>query len=254
MRNDNANDDFRRNLFAFEKHMEIVQFINAIPFRYRLIYKFLKSNYSFSQIAQIMKISNSSMTRNLQRIVHLFQRFENSKDRFCFLAKQGEKNMSKNLSVIETMYVKELSRLEVYDLVDLNEQLSKLINHAKELKEKFEDALHLRFSEMIKNNLRNENKDTGTPKFLENGFQITAEVPKKVTWDSEKISEVIKTISEEKCKAIIKTTHVIDERKYAQLSPEDKNLFADAWTVTPGKTKFKISIPEDSGDLRSINF
>ena len=153
--------------------------------------------------------------------------------------------MSKNLSVIETMDVKELSQLRTYDLADLHEQVSKLMSHAKELKEKFDDALELRFSETIKNNLRNENRDTGTTKFLENGFQITAEVPKKVNWDSEKIGEIIKTISEEKRKAIIKTTHVIDERKYAQLSPEDKELFVEARTVTPGKIKFQISIPEE---------
>jgi len=97
--------------------------------------------------------------------------------------------------------------------------------------------------EIARNNLRNENRDTGTTKFVENGFQIVAEVPKKVTWDSEKIDEIIKNISDEKRKAIIKTTHVIDERKYQQLSPEDKTLFADARTITPGKAKFKISIP-----------
>ena len=55
--------------------------------------------------------------------------------------------------------------------------------------------------------------------------------------------EIIKNISDEKRKAIIKTSHVIDERKYQQLSPEDKTLFADARTITPGKAKFKISIP-----------
>ena len=153
--------------------------------------------------------------------------------------------MGRNLSAIETLDVKQLSQLEVYDLADLNEQIAKLVSHTKELKEKLEDALNLRFSETVQNKLHDENKDTGTAKFYKNGFQITAEMPKKVTWDSEKIGEIIKTISEEKRKAIIKTTHVIDERKYAQLSPEDKQLFADARTVTPGKTKFKISIPEE---------
>lgn len=74
-------------------------------------------------------------------------------------------------------------------------------------------------------------------------FKIVAEVPKKVTWDSERIDEVINNISDEKRKAIIKTTHVIDERKYQQLSPEDKTLFADARTTTPGKAKLKISTP-----------
>ena len=145
--------------------------------------------------------------------------------------------MGRNLSAIETLDVKQLSQLEIYDLADLSDQVTKLVNHTKELKEKLEDALNLRFSETVQNKLHDENKNTGTTKFYESGFQITAEVPKKVTWDSEKIGEIIKNISEEK--------HVIDERKYAQLSPEDKLLFADARTVTPGKTKFKISIPEE---------
>ena len=44
---------------------------------------------------------------------------------------------------------KELSDLEVYALADLSEQVSKLVSHVKELKEKLEDALNLRFSEKI---------------------------------------------------------------------------------------------------------
>ena len=53
--------------------------------------------------------------------------------------------MGRNLSAIETLDVKELSKLEVYDLADLNEQVSKLVIHTKELKEKLEDALNLRY-------------------------------------------------------------------------------------------------------------
>ena len=52
---------------------------------------------------------------------------------------------------------------------------------------------------------------------------------------------------------LFRRRHTIEERKYAQLSPEDKLLFADARTVTPGKTKFKISIPEDQRDVGSVN-
>ena len=53
--------------------------------------------------------------------------------------------MGRNLSTIETLDVKELSKLEVYDLADLSEQVSKLVSHTKELKEKLEDALNLRY-------------------------------------------------------------------------------------------------------------
>ncbi len=227
----------------FEKRCEVSNFITLLPMKFQMLYQLL-SKYSIVDTAMITGISRLSISRDIKRIAFMFYHFENPKNRFVF-DKLRRNWMGKNLSTIETLDIKELSQLEVHDLADLSDQISKLVSHAKELKEKFEDAMNLRFSETVQSKLRDENKDTGTAKIFENGFQITAEVPKKVTWDSEKIDEIIKNISEEKRAAIIKTTHVIDERKYAQLSPEDKELFADARTVTPGKTKFKISIPEE---------
>jgi len=154
--------------------------------------------------------------------------------------------MSKNISIIETMNTKELSSLEVFDLADLSDQVAKLLSHAKELKEKLDDALNLRFSETVKENLRLENKDTGTTKFTESGFQIVAEVPKKVTWDAQKMEEIIKTIPESHRRDYIKTTYSIDERRYANFSYEYQQLFKPARTVTPGKTKFQIKLPEEA--------
>ena len=222
--------------------IDLKKAIAEFPNRYKLICKLL-TQYTVMEIAEMLHLSKASIYRDLQFVQTFFRTRNHSPKEAEFLLRG--RFVMKNLSVIETMDVKELSKLEVYDLADLNDQVAKLVSHTKELKEKLEDALNLRFSETVQNKLHDENKDTGTAKFYENGFQITAEVPKKVTWDSEKIGEIIKTISEEKRKAIIKTTHVIDERKYAQLSPEDKLLFADARTVTPGKTKFKISIAEE---------
>ena len=213
--------------------------IADFPNRYRLIHTLLKQ-YTIVDIAKIMNVSRVTIHRDLKDIQRYFRKIC-SYDSGVYLL--GSNLKMKNLSTIELLSTKELSELAVYDLADLSEQMSHLVNHTKELKEKLEDALNLRFLEIAQNNLRSENRDTGTTKFIENGFQIVAEVPKKVTWDSEKIDEIIKNISDEKRKAIIKTTHVIDERKYQQLSPEDKTLFADARTITPGKAKFKISIP-----------
>ncbi len=225
--------------------------IENFPYKYKLIAKLLK-HYSIVDIAKTLGLSRATIHRDLIFIRNFFKARNLSYEETQFYL--GSKFRMKNLSVIETLDVKDLSKLPVFDLADLNEQVAKLVSHTKELKEKLEDALNLRFSETVQNNLRSENKDTGTAKFFENGFQITTEVPKKVTWDSEKISEIIKNIPEEKCKAIVKTVHTIEERKYTQLSPEDKQLFADARTVTPGKTRFQISIPEDQPDVGSVNF
>jgi hypothetical protein len=124
--------------------------------------------------------------------------------------------------------------------MDLNDQIVKLTSPAKELKEKLDDALNLRFSEAVKNNLRSENKDTGTTRFFDGAFQIVAEVPKKVTWDAEKMEEIVKQIPDEKRKSIVKISYSIEERKYSMLSYEYQLLFKEARTITPGKTKFQI--------------
>ncbi len=97
----------------------------------------------------------------------------------------------------------------------------------------------------VKARLYQQQKDTGTAKFMEGGFQITAEVPKKVTWDATQMEEIIKTLPEDKRKAIVKTTYAIDERKYSQLPYEYQQLFKPARTVTPGKTRFQITLPEN---------
>lgn len=243
--NEKTEEAFNSCQLAFERRREVSRFLNELPNKYRLLHKLYEHYRSVVKIAEITGFPILRINRDLHRIARLFYHFENSRNWFWLLVYQGEKRMSKNLSVLETLSAREISQFEVYDLADLSEQVAKLVSHTKELREKLDDALNLRFSGTVQRKLQSENRDTGSAKFFEDGFQICAEVPKKVTWDSEKIDEVIKHISEEKRKAIIKTTHVIDERKYMQLSPEDQRLFADARTVTPGKTKFKISIPEE---------
>lgn len=152
--------------------------IELLPYKYRLLYRLMKSHL-ISEISQITKIPRTSVYRSIRLLYSYITHIRNSENVISFHI--GSKFKMRNLADIETLNVKELCGLAVYDLADLNDQLSKLINHTKELKEKFEDALNLRFSETVKENLKRENKDTGTAKFFENGLQITAEVPKKVT-------------------------------------------------------------------------
>jgi hypothetical protein len=131
------------------------------------------------------------------------------------------------------------------DLADLNDQMAKLISHTKELKEKLDDGLNLRFASTVKNNLQSANKDTGTTRFFDSTFQVIAEVPKKVTWDAGKMEELIKRIPEDTRKSFVKITYAIDERKYAALPYEYQELFKEARTITPGKTKFQIILGDN---------
>ena len=89
-------------------------------------------------------------------------------------------------------------------------------------------------------------KNTSTTKFVDSGFQIVAEVPKKVTWNAEQMEQIVKNMPEDKRKAIVKISYAIDERKYANLPPEYQQMFIPARTVTPGKIRLKIELPEEA--------
>ena len=227
---------------------EAQELISTLPHRYRLLFQLLQRN-SISEIAGVFSVSRFCIYRDVKRLASFIHCHLDPNDH-NYLRREIR---MKNLSTIETSTAKELSGLPVHDLADLNEQVVKLMSHAKELKEKLDDALNLRFAETVQSNLRNENKDTGTTKFVDGGFQIVAEVPKKVTWNAEQMAQIIKNMPEDKRKSIVKVSYAIDERKYANLPSEYQQIFIPARTVTPGKMRFKIELPEDHHDVGSNN-
>jgi hypothetical protein len=236
--NENDCDEFASN----DRSTEINLLSDYLPNRYKILCKLL-ADHSVTETSKIIGKSRAFVYRDLKRISMLVNQKTNFENHFLSMFRSGV-NM-KNLSILEKSSAKEISELEICDLMDLNDQVAKLISHTKELKEKLEDGLNLRFSESVKNNLRSENKDTGTTRFFDGAFQIVAEIPKKVTWDAEKMEQIIKEIPEEKRKSIVKISYVIEERKYSALPIPYKELFREARTVTPGKTKFQIMIGEN---------
>jgi RNA polymerase sigma-70 factor (ECF subfamily) len=186
------NDNFEKKPMD-ENLIDLTQLMDYLPSQYKALCKLL-ANHSIAETSRIVGKTRASLYRDLKRISLLAAGRHDSEDQILAVFFSSGVNM-KNLSVLETSDAKEISELDVHDLMDLSDQVAKLISHAKELKEKLDDALHLRFSETVKNNLRNENKDTGTTRFFDGAFQIVAEVPKKVTWDNEKMEEIVKQTS-----------------------------------------------------------
>jgi DNA-directed RNA polymerase specialized sigma24 family protein len=213
--------------------------IMRLPSRYRDVL-LMSLDHSVSEILEITGRYRSSVYADMKRAKKILQSVVSSDEQFFTYGLRG--GYMKNLSILETLSAKEISRLEVMDLMDLNDQVAKLVSHTKELKEKLDDGLNLRFSEAVKNNLRSANKDTGTTRFFDGAFQIVAEIPKKVTWDNEKMEELIKRIPDERRKDIVKISYSIEERKYSALPHEYQELFREARTITPGKTKFQITL------------
>jgi DNA-directed RNA polymerase specialized sigma24 family protein len=223
--------------------IDIERLVSKLPGRYREIIN-LYLDHSVSEILGITGRHRSSVYADIKHAKHILKSICLSGEESLTHGFYNIGGYMKNLSVLETLTAKEISSLEIYDLMDLSDQVAKLTSHAKELKEKLDDGLNLKFSEAVKNSLRSENKDAGTIRFFNGAFQIIAEVPKRVTWDQEKMEELIKRVPDERRKTIVKITYAIEERKYAELPHEYQELFREARTITPGKTKFQISIGE----------
>jgi hypothetical protein len=128
----------------------------------------------------------------------------------------------------------------------LNNLIRERFAEAKTMKERLNDGLDLRFSLRLQKELQNQSKDTGTVHFREENFRITAEVPKKVTWDSQKTEHIMNLFSESTRKEIFKADYSVDENLYLSLPPQYKEILAPARTVTPGKIRYKIAFDGDA--------
>jgi DNA-directed RNA polymerase specialized sigma24 family protein len=146
------------------------------------------------------------------------------------------------LQPLENLTAQQISKLQIDDLTQLYNLINTRLAEAKTMKEKMDDGLNLRFSSTLQKEMQNQSKNTGTVHFWENNFKITADVPKKVVWNSEKIEEVMKPLPESLQKQIVKTSYSVDERMYQTLPQQYKEMLAPARTVTTGKVRYQISL------------
>jgi DNA-directed RNA polymerase specialized sigma24 family protein len=204
------------------------------------IYTLLK-NYSAANAARLLKLPYSSLYLQMQKIHKKIKRAMDSPN---ILVIEKGANM-KDLSLLERLSAKEISELDTGDLMDLSARVAELSVNIKKAKEKLEDAMDLKFRDSVRTGLQMASKDTGTTRFFDGAFQIIAEIPKKVTWDTEKMEKLIKRIPDERRKDIVKISYAIEERKYSALPREYQELFQEARTVTPGKPKFQIILGEN---------
>jgi DNA-directed RNA polymerase specialized sigma24 family protein len=195
---------------ATDERLDLERLFEFLPNEYKTLCALLAER-SVSETAQIIGKSRAFLYRKLERIA-FFAR-ANPRDRFLFF-RGGE---MKTLQLLETLSPKEIGALPVYDLMDLNDRVARLIEYAKELKEKLDCGLNLRFAKVASATER-----SGAVSFAEGAFLVVARLSQKVVWDREKI-----------------------EKAVAALPREYQKLFEDARTIETGAPQFQISLKAD---------
>lgn len=152
----------------------------------------------------------------------------------------------KNISCIETLSIRELSKLSEMDLNDLSEKISETHSWIKQLVEKFEMALAAKYSEEAKKKLHESGIDFGTCKLKRNGFVVSVSMSKKVQWDQDILKALYEKAPDDDKSEMIKVTYGVDERKYAKFPQEWRDYLAPARTTSYGKEKISINKAEDA--------
>ena len=175
--------------------------------------------------------------------LHKFIHPPNSQFKLIRKILKGKKRTSKmkNISCIETLSIRELAQLSEIDLFDLSSKINETSNWIKELKEKFERALRTKYEYEAKTSLNDSNKDFGSTKLTKGNFSVCLEIPKKVTWDQELLSNIYEKMDHEARREIFKVNYSIGEHEYSKLTDTVREAIAPARSTSYGKMKITIS-------------
>ncbi|MBR1734742.1 MAG: hypothetical protein IJ730_04765 [Alphaproteobacteria bacterium] len=147
----------------------------------------------------------------------------------------------KNISCIETLSIRELSKLSETDLCDLSEKISETSKWIKELSEKFEMALSAKYTEEAKKELNENGDDFGTCHLKKGAHTVTVQIPKKIQWNQEILAQLYAKLPPEDRKDIFKVTYSISERDYSKTSDILRTALEPARSSAYGKIKIIIS-------------
>lgn len=130
------------------------------------------------------------------------------------------------------------------------EQLAAMANAVEALKtltknvdERLTTALDMRYGAAARLRRLANGKDQGRVHLKDEGFNITADLPKRVEWDQNKLADVVAKIEEagDNPAEYVKTVYEVSERAYTAWPASIRKVFEPARTVKNGKPKYTIT-------------
>lgn len=85
-------------------------------------------------------------------------------------------------------------------------------------------------------------KDFGTVRIPEGGYEVVVDTPKKVEWDGERVAQIGDAMlaAGDNPSEYIKVSYTVDERKFTAWPAHIREVFAPARTVKPGPRSVKL--------------
>ena len=147
---------------------------------------------------------------------------------------------------IAEMSIAQLAILPTQQLCEVDANIDKAITWLKGARTKVDAALEQRFGQQGREALRDTARDFGTAHFNVDGVHVKYELPKKVSWDQNKLKAIAERMvaSGETVESYLDVKLSISETRYTNWPPSLQQQFADARTVDAGKATFELSRDE----------
>jgi len=120
------------------------------------------------------------------------------------------------------------------ELFERRQELKYIIADLREELADVEEQLYDTFYIPATDALRADGKNFGTTYIVAGNRKLKATVRKKVTWDQDKLGNVLQSMQEEDARHYGKLTLAVDERKYTAAPPAIKDMLEPCRSVEVG--------------------
>ena len=147
------------------------------------------------------------------------------------------------LKHLDGLSAAELSALPIEQISDLQSEFAELLADTKAMGAKIAEAIAIRFEPLAAAERIAKKKDTGSVTVAVDGFKCVSDIPKKVEWDQDKLSDAIGKLlfMGKEADHFVNYIYSVSETGYSQMEPEIKALFTPARTVKPGMPTYKLN-------------
>ena len=146
------------------------------------------------------------------------------------------------------MSVAQLEALPPAQLAEVQQHLEQLQDWTKQAKAKLDAALVRRFGELERAARADSGKDFGTVHFSDGALRVTADQPKRVSWDQPQLAAIAQRIaaSGERVEDYLDVEFSVPESRFNNWPTALRSQFEAARTVKPGKPSFRLTFTEEA--------
>ena len=153
-----------------------------------------------------------------------------------------------NLQKANLMSTQDISQQSSSTLLRLQKEADEQWQKSKRLKDRIGDALELKYKDHASVARIHAGKDTGSVHFEDGQIQVTADLPKRVSWDQKQLAELAKRIQDsgEDPLQYMDIAYKVPERKFTAWPDTIKSAFQKARTLKMGRQSFKLTQGDES--------